>query len=211
MRFSRGAVLRWSAIGAIAGVALIPISGFDTMAAIGRISLAGLTGQGIPASASPPTSFALASDDARTASTARASTAAITAGMSVDAAADTLTEKLAKAGLTELTAKVDGKRVVVSGAILHEQHGSWLDIQRWFDVTFGSRYVLASAVETRLPGGSPKFDLQAIAFSESPYVITGDGQRRYPGAVLDKGWVIKEIGERRLTLTKNGKELALSF
>ena len=131
--------------------------------------------------------------------------------MTVDAAAAALAEKLANAGLAELAARVDGRRVVVSGAILHDQQGAWSDIQRWFDATFGSRYVLASAVETRLPGGNPKFDLQAIAFSESPYVITADGQRRYPGAVLDKGWIIKEIGERRLTLTKNGKELALSF
>jgi Inner membrane component of T3SS, periplasmic domain len=57
----------------------------------------------------------------------------------------------------------------------------------------------------------PRFDLQAISYSEAPYVITGDGQRRYPGAVLDQGWVIKDIAAGRLTLIKDGKELALSF
>lgn len=208
-RLNSAVVLRWGAIGAIACGALIPMAGFDPVGAINRMNLASLTSPSVPVPASVSSSFTLASEITPAPLAERASSAAITA--TVDAAAGALAERLTQASLTDLAARVDGRRVVVSGSILREQHAAWSDIQRWFDVTYGSRYVLASAVETRLPGGNPKFDLQAIAFSESPYVITADGQRRYPGAVLDKGWVIKEISERRLTLTKNGQELALSF
>jgi hypothetical protein len=204
--FIGGTALRWSAIGAVACAVLIPMSGYDPVAAISRMSLAA---PAAPVSDAAPSRFALTGE--RTAATDRLSSAADATGTTVDAAAGALGEKLAQAGLAELAARVDGSRVLVSGAILHDQNAAWSDIQRWFDATFGSRYVLASAVGIRPPGGNPKFDLQAIAFSESPYVITADGQRRYPGAVLDKGWVIKEISERRLTLTKNGQELALSF
>jgi type III secretion protein D len=124
---------------------------------------------------------------------------------------DTLSAKLRAAGLADIVTTIDGTRLVASGTILHEQRGAWADIQRWFDLSYGGRYILASTVEVRAPSGNPKFDLQAISFSDTPYVITADGQRRYPGAVLDKGWVIKEIAARRLTLTKDGKELALTY
>jgi hypothetical protein len=213
------AVPRLAAIGAIGCVVLIPLSGFDTRAAISRMSLSSLASTsaaiapGATAPASP--SYTLASDNAPAAvPPAAASRAPRAATASVNIArgiAEIVNEKLAEAGLTSLVTKVDGTRLVVSGAILHEQSGSWSEIQRWFDLTYGGRYILASTVETRSPDGNPKFDLQAISFGEPPYVITTDGQRRYPGAVLDKGWIIKEIGARRLTLTKDGKELALSF
>src|SRR5262249_29701441 len=131
--------------------------------------------------------------------------------VSAEAVAEALTARLRAAGLPDVATKMNGTRLVASGTILHEQRDAWSEVQRWFDRTYAGRYILASTVEVRTPVGNPKFDLQAISFSETPYVITADGQRRYPGAILDKGWVIKEIAERRLTLTKDGKDLALDF
>ena len=183
--------LRWAGVGAIGCVALIPISGLST----GRLTN--------PLSPQPT-------------DTASSSTSTTTIGngasrVSAEAVAEALSAKLRAAGLPDVATTMNGTRLVASGAILREQRDAWSEVQRWFDRTYAGRYILASTVEVRTPSGNPKFDLQAISFSETPYVITADGQRRYPGAVLDKGWVIKEIGERRLTLTKDGKDLALDF
>ena len=187
---------RLAAVGGIGCMALIPLAGFDTGADTSRLA---------PPTAGTPVS---PSDSASTSGSARSHAASRT---STEATADGLTAKLGAVGLSDVVTTMDGTRVVVSGMISQEQRDTWSEFQRWFDRTYGGRYILTSTVEVRSPIGYPKFDLQAISFGETPYVITADGQRRYPGAVLDKGWVIKEIGQRRLTLSKDGKDLALDF
>jgi hypothetical protein len=196
---------RFAAIAGIGMVVLLPLSGFYTDTAIGRLSFAVLPttdASQIPVQGRPDVSTGPATTASAGAPVARVDAATV---------ADALTLKLKDAGLAELLTKMEGVRVVVSGVISHEQTSSWAEIQRWFDLTYGGRFILASAVEARAPSGPPRFDLQAISFSDTPYVITADGQRRYPGAILDKGWVIKDIAAGRLTLTKDGTELALSF
>jgi Inner membrane component of T3SS, periplasmic domain/Inner membrane component of T3SS, cytoplasmic domain len=198
---------RFAAIAGIGFAVLIPLSGLDTGAAIGRLSSSVLPGNG-----AAPFQLAQATPNSpgRVVTTAPNGVPATT-GIDPDTVADALAAQLKDAGFADLALKMEGVRVVVSGVISHEQSGAWSDVQRWFDLTYGARYILASAVEARAPNGPPKFDLQAISYSATPYVITADGQRRYPGAVLDKGWIIKDIGAGRLTLIKDGKELALNF
>jgi YscD/CdsD-like Bon-like domain 3/Inner membrane component of T3SS, cytoplasmic domain len=197
----RQAVLRLAAVGGVGCLALIPILGFGTDVGVGQLSAAVVADP--PAAPSPSGAVAPASvSHVASASAPRVVPAAIV---------DALTARMDDNGLKDLRAKVDGTRVIVFGTILPDQRGSWSEIQHWFDQTHGARYILASTVQTRSPTANPKFDLQAISFSDTPYVITADGQRRYPGAVLDQGWVIKEIRANRLTLTKDGKELALTF
>jgi len=196
---SRGA-LRWAGIGAIGCIALIPISGLSTGRLTDALSPQSTDNHAAASSGSTTTGIGNGAPSDQTASR-----------VSAGAVAEALTAKLRAAGLPDVATNMNGTRVVASGTILHEQRDAWSEVQRWFDRTYAGRYILASTVEVRVPSGNPKFDLQAISFSETPYVITADGQRRYPGAVLDKGWVIKEIGERRLTLTKDGKDLALDF
>jgi len=186
----RGA-LRWAAVGGIGCVALIPMASLST----GRLTTA----------LSPPPT------DTASSSASTTTTGSGASRVTAEAVAEALTAKLRAASLPDVITKMNGTRLVASGTILHEQRDAWFEVQRWFDRTYAGHYILASTVEVRSPIGNPKFDLQAISFSETPYVITADGQRRYPGAVLDKGWVIKEIAERRLTLTKDGKDLALDF
>ena len=205
--FGRRAVLRWSAVGGVACVVLIPILGFDTDVGVSPLSVAVLAGT--PAAPSPSALPASPNGAGSLASASHAPSAA--AARVAPGVVDALSVRLGENGLNDLHAKVDGMRVIVSGTILPEQRTTWSEMQRWFDQSHGDRYILASAVQTRPPSANPKFDLQAISFSETPYVITADGQRRYPGAVLDQGWIIKEIRANRLTLTKDGKELALSF
>jgi len=197
-RLSGWGALRLAAVGGIGCIALIPISSLST----GRLTVSPPSTNGNVASPSGSATTATGNGAPRGQATSR---------ISAEAVADSLTEKLRAAGLSDVVTKMNGTRVLASGTILHEQRDAWSEVQRWFDRAYGGGYILASTVEVRAPSGNPKFDLQAISFSETPYVITADGQRRYPGAVLDKGWVIKEIGERRLTLTKDGKDLVLDF
>ena len=187
---------RLAAVGGIGCMALVPLAAFDTGAGTSRLE--------------PPTvgTPASPSDSASTNGSARGHASS---RLSTEAVADALTAKLGAVGLLDIITRVDGKRVVASGMISHVQRDAWSEFQRWFDRTYGAHYVFSNTVEVRSPISYPKFDLQAISFGETPYVITADGQRRYPGAVLDKGWVIKEIGQRRLTLSKDGKDLALDF
>jgi hypothetical protein len=204
---SRRMVYRGAAIAGIGFAMLVPLSGFDTDAAITRLSLV------VPSDAivSPfqlvQGSVGLPSGTFTVASTGSAAAP----GVDPNVIAEALATKLREAGLGHLVTKMEGIRTVVSGVISHEQVSAWSEVQRWFDRTYGAHFILASAVEARAPSGNPRFDLQAISYSETPYVITGDGQRRYPGAILDQGWVIKDIHAGRLTLVKDGKELALSF
>jgi hypothetical protein len=194
---------RGAALAGVGFAVLVPLSGFDTDAAIGRLASVASPGNGV---------WSLQSVEGRLPSGPVAS-AGTPAGSRIDpnAVADAMTAKLQEVGLATLATKLDGVRLVVSGEISYEQTDAWAEVQRWFDLTYGERFILASAVEARAPTPFPKFDLQAISYSDAPYVITGDGQRRYPGAILDQGWVIKDIAAGRLTLVKDGKELALSF
>ena len=122
-----------------------------------------------------------------------------------------LRERLAVKGVEGLKVEASGDRVVVRGAIDDARRSDWASAQRWFDETYGGRYVLASEVGAKSAMSQPRFQLQAIWFGPSPYVVTADGQRRYPGATLGDGWVLKDVREGRITVAKADQEVALSY
>jgi hypothetical protein len=88
----------------------------------------------------------------------------------------------------------------------------WAAIQQWFDQTYGGRIVLTTKIS---PPGEPRtmpaLPLQAIWYGERPYIVTADGERYFQGAVLDNGWIIRDIGEDRLLLAKDGETVALTY
>jgi len=61
-----------------------------------------------------------------------------------------------------------------------------------------------------LDGRTGTANVQAVWFSERPYVITAEGNRYYKGAFLDNGWTIKDISDGRILLAKDGT-LSLVF
>lgn len=125
--------------------------------------------------------------------------------------ATALGDKIAASGLQGLKVETAGDRIVVRGAIEDAARPAWAAAQRWFDETYGGRYVLASEVGSKSAAARPRFQLQAIWFGPSPYVVTADGQRRYAGATLSDGWVLKEIRENKVVVAKAGEEVALSY
>ena len=105
---------------------------------------------------------------------------------------------------------VDG-RLAVSGKLTKRQTLAWTAIQQWFDQTYGSRIVLTANVADDDGRAMPTLGLQAIWYGDHPYIITAQGERYYQGAVLDNGWVIREIAQDRLLLAKDGDTVALAY
>lgn len=85
------------------------------------------------------------------------------------------------------------------------------EVQAWFDRSYGTNYVLTSLVGEAVPTTTPKFNLQAIWFGETPYAISADGARLYKGAALEDGWYIKDIRDGSLTAARQGEEFVLRF
>jgi len=105
---------------------------------------------------------------------------------------------------------IDG-RLAVSGKLSKTQTLEWTAIQQWFDQTYGSRVVLTANVTDDGGRAMPTLGLQAIWYGDHPYIITAQGERYYQGAVLDNGWVIREIAADRLLLAKGGDTVALTY
>lgn len=125
-------------------------------------------------------------------------------------AAGQLRERIAQAGL-DLTVAGDGRHLAVSGTIEQTQASAWTDVQRWFDGSFGGRNVMSSTVTIAAPASPPKFAFQAVWFGANPYVVDARGERRYPGAALQGGWMLKSIEGGAITVSRDGKDFQLTL
>jgi hypothetical protein len=50
-----------------------------------------------------------------------------------------------------------------------------------------------------------------VWFGERPYIITAEGAHFNQGAILDNGWVIQDIGQDRIVLSKKAETVALTY
>ncbi|QHC49091.1 hypothetical protein EKK97_04940 [Billgrantia tianxiuensis] len=92
-----------------------------------------------------------------------------------------------------------------------ERYEEWRDVQHWFDQHYGSRQLLISEARPRLSVDSPALQFQAVWFGDNPYVVDARGERLYPGAPLQEGWVLAEIAEGRVTVRRDGTEFSLTL
>ncbi|MFC3691160.1 SctD/MshK family protein [Chenggangzhangella methanolivorans] len=137
--------------------------------------------------------------------------ASAVAGAQPDDPVAALRERVASAGVDGVTIEAVGDRIVAKGAIEDVAKPRWAAAQRWFDETYGGQYVLASEIGAKSAQARPRIQLQAIWFGPSPYVVTADGQRRYAGATLGDGWVLKEVRQDKVVVSKAGEEMTLSY
>jgi hypothetical protein len=105
---------------------------------------------------------------------------------------------------------IDG-RLVVSGRLIKQQLPRWAAIRQWFDQTYGSGVVLTANVTADGGPAMPTLQLQAIWYGDRPYIIAAHGERYYQGAVLDNGWIVRQIGEHHLVLAKAGDTVVLNY
>lgn len=129
-----------------------------------------------------------------------------------EAAARQLSTRLDAANIRTLRVSTADGRVAVAGKVTKEEAVSWAAIQQWFDQAYRGDIVLTTDIG---PAGEsramPALQLQAIWYGENPYIVTAGGERYFEGAVLDNGWIIREIGEDRLLLGKGGETVALTY
>ncbi|QEM82566.1 FHA domain-containing protein [Halomonas binhaiensis] len=125
--------------------------------------------------------------------------------------AEALQNRLTEAGLDKLKVEDAGNHLVVSGEFAPHQHADWQAVQRWFDESYGSRQVLISNAMPGVTPDHPDFRFQAVWLGDNPYVIGDNGERLYPGAALQQGWVLAEIANDRLTLRRGEDEMFLTL
>jgi hypothetical protein len=127
-------------------------------------------------------------------------------------AARELRARLDAAKIWTLRVSATDGRLAVAGKVSKEDATSWAVIQQWFDQTYGGRIVLTTEINaTGAARTMPALPLQAIWYGDHPYIVTADGERYYEGAVLDNGWVLREIGQDRLLLANSGETVALTY
>jgi hypothetical protein len=129
-----------------------------------------------------------------------------------EAAARELSTRLDAANIRTLRVTTADGRVAVAGKVTKEEAVSWAAIQQWFDQAYSGGIVLTTEISPTAEGRTmPALQLQAIWYGEHPYILTAGGERYFEGAVLDNGWIIREIGEDRLLLAKGGETVALTY
>lgn len=123
-----------------------------------------------------------------------------------------LKARLEAAKIQTLRVSAENGRLTATGTLSTQAAADWVAIQQWFDQTYGGRIVLTTRID---PPGAPRtmpaLRLQAIWCGEQPYIVTADGEHYFKGAVLDSGWIIRDISEDRLLLVKDGETVALTY
>jgi len=126
-------------------------------------------------------------------------------------AAQYLRKRLVAAKIQTLQVNIIDDRLVVEGPLTKRQTPEWTAIRRQFDQTYGSRIVLTTNVTDAEVRANPKLLLQAIWYGDHPYIITAEGEHYYQGAILDNGWVVREIAEDHVLLAKGDDTVTLTY
>jgi hypothetical protein len=133
-------------------------------------------------------------------------------GPTAEDAMGALNARLDAAKIRTLRISADNGRLAVTGTLTKQESAEWAGIQQWFDQTYGGRIVLTTRIEPS--GGAralPSLQLQAIWYGDHPYIMTADGEHYFKGAVLDNGWILRDITEDRVLLGKDGETVALTY
>ncbi|MGA7807175.1 SctD/MshK family protein, partial [Bradyrhizobium sp.] len=182
------------------------------------VGLAVVAARGLPpgASAASLAMAVVSSDDGATGdSTPRSSAGSSTVrsgSPTVEEAVRALNARLEAARIQTLQISAEDGRLSATGTLAGRAAADWAAIQQWFDQTYGSRFVLTTRlVPSSEPRAMPALQLQAIWYGARPYIVTADGEHYFNGAVLSNGWVIRDIGQDRVLLAKDGETVALNY
>lgn len=124
---------------------------------------------------------------------------------------DQLRAQLDRAGLPTLSITAAENAVTVRGSVDDAQRLRWIEVQHWYDRTWGNQPLLRNEVALLPPARAPRVHFQAVWLGPQPYVINDRGRRLYPGAALDDGWVLQRIESDRVVLVRDSKEFELTL
>jgi len=114
-----------------------------------------------------------------------------------------LEARLTASGLGQLQMRAGQSQIEISGELPIDAKTQWHEIQMWFDRAYGKDYLLRSKLTE---AHAVRMVIQAVWTGASPYIIDGQGQRRYPGSVMEDGWVLEKIDRHEVVLVKNGQQ-----
>jgi hypothetical protein len=129
----------------------------------------------------------------------------------IDEASHELAAHINGANIRNVRVNTAQGRLLVSGLLDKRDVAAWSEVERWFDQTYQGRVILTTNFSVGAGQTAPVLQLRAVWFGEGPYVITADGRHLTVGAGLDNGWTIKEIGQDRIVLAKDGESVPQSY
>jgi hypothetical protein len=134
-------------------------------------------------------------------------------GPTAEDAMGALNTRLDGSKIRSLHISAENGRLVATGTLTKQEAAEWAAIQQWFDQTYGGRFVLTTRIEPPSSARAlPALQLQSIYYGEPrPYIMTADGEHYFKGAVLDNGWILRDITEDRVLLGKDGETAALTY
>jgi Inner membrane component of T3SS, cytoplasmic domain/Inner membrane component of T3SS, periplasmic domain len=132
-------------------------------------------------------------------------------GVDIDEALQELTARINGTNIRNLRVSAAQGRLLVSGLLDKRDVAAWSEVERWFDQTYQGRVILTTNFSVGGGQTMPVLQLRAVWFGEGPYVVTADGRHLTVGAGLDNGWTIKEIGQDRTVLAKDGESVPQSY
>jgi Inner membrane component of T3SS, cytoplasmic domain/Inner membrane component of T3SS, periplasmic domain len=155
----------------------------------------------------------LSSDEPPGSSVADASDPSGAFDSAAEEAVRALDARLVAAKITTLRISAENGRLAATGVLAGQQQAAeWAAIQRWFDQTYGGRLVLTIRLDQpSAPRAMPTLRLQAVWYGERPYLLAADGEHYFKGAILDNGWIIRDIGEDHVLLAKEGETVTLTY
>ncbi|MGJ5047269.1 SctD/MshK family protein [Bradyrhizobium oligotrophicum] len=153
-----------------------------------------------------------ASADSRGASASLREPIPATAGISIQAAALALGQRLSAVGLSAIDVSTTSDAVIAKGFVDPSVVYAWYETREWFDQTFGTAVVLTSKVETRpIPQVATPLSVQSVWAGKTPYVIDQRGQKYFQGAQVNDGWSIERIEQGRITLRRSAQVFVLKL
>ncbi|GGI27778.1 MULTISPECIES: SctD/MshK family protein [Bradyrhizobium] len=127
-----------------------------------------------------------------------------------EAAATRLQEEVDRAGLFDIKVRSEPGVVAADGTVTRASLPKWREVQEWFDRDRKDAYVLVNAVAIREEKTPSSISVEAVWRGSEPYLVIA-GQKYFVGALLNNGWTVNGIEERRLLLSRNGRLVALPY
>jgi hypothetical protein len=123
-----------------------------------------------------------------------------------------LKTRLAAANIDTLETSTENGRLTVTGALATKRaEADWAAIRQWFDETYGRRLVLSRIEPPPKAMSMPALQIGGVWYGEHPYIVTGNGEHYFNGAILENGWIIRDIGAERVVLAKDGETVTLTY
>ncbi|TWA90237.1 SctD/MshK family protein [Bradyrhizobium stylosanthis] len=130
--------------------------------------------------------------------------------LTTDSAAQWLQEEVDKAGLFNIKVRSEPGVVAADGSVTPASIPKWREIQERFDHDRKGAYVLINAVAAKEEKTPSSIAVEAVWRGSDPYMVIA-GQKYFVGALLNNGWTVNDIGERRVLLSRNGRLVALPY